>query len=122
MSTTLTIKSFCATFPLTSDTVSVTVLNPKSAHVNISRDKTNWSVAQLSVVLLSTSITDMVACPLIIGVTTIAFVLITGDMVSNTVISAIAVEKFPLWSVTVRVTVFIPISVQLNADFESDKF
>ena len=62
-SSTVTVASALAEFPTSSVTVRLTVLSPKSAHVNVVTSKLKFAIEQLSVEPLSISPVVMEAFP-----------------------------------------------------------
>jgi hypothetical protein len=93
------------------------VFDPTFEHVNDVLLNTLLEIEQLSVEPFSTSATAKVALPLASNVNVNGvFALITGAVLSSTVIVAVAVAVLPLLSVTVNVTTFVvPKFVQSNA-------
>ena len=110
VSTTVTIAVAVEIFPLISVTVRATVLAPVSLHVNAVLSKTVLITLQLSVGFFAISISFIVAFPDASKYTVILLATTYGLMVSKTVTVEVPVEKLPLKSVTVNVTIFAPVS------------
>ena len=103
------------TFPLTSITVKVTVLIPKSAQVIVVGDKLTDAIPHISLLPLLTWLAVKLVVPLAPKYNTIPFVVKTvGFIVSTTVTVAVPVFIFPFTSVTVNVTVLGPTLEQLK--------
>ena len=106
---------------LLSVTVRVTVLAPKSAHVKAVLSKASVAMPQASDEPLSTSAGVMEPLPEASRFTVRFCVTATGSTWSRTKTFAVAVLSLPHSSVTVKVTVLLPTSLQSNDVMSSDK-
>ena len=102
-------------FPFTSVTVKVTVFAPISAQVKSVWSRDNVATEQLSVEPLSISVDVMTALPVASNCTVIFCAATVGITVSAMVTTAVVALLLPLTSVTVKVTVFAPISAQVKS-------
>jgi hypothetical protein len=121
LSWTVTVAVQVATFPFTSVTVSVTGFGPTPAQVNEFGETDNEAIPQLSVLPLLICAAVMETFPVASNWTVIFWQIAVGGMMSFTVTVAVQVAVFPLWSVTVNVTVFAPTLEQLKVEGETDK-
>ena len=107
-------------FPFTSVTVNVTVFAPVLVHVNDVGEAVTVAMphASLDPLLICDAVID--AVPEAFNCTVRFCVTTTGLTVSAKVTIAVPVLKFPLKSVTVKVTVFAPKLLQVNVDGVTD--
>ena len=94
--------------PLASVPVKVTVFAPLLVQSKVVLDNTKLLIAQLSVEPLFTIAAVILAVPFASKKIALFCAVTIGLMVSNTVTTAVAVLKFPLPSVAVKVTLFDP--------------
>src|SRR5690554_2153975 len=113
-STTVTVACAVEKFPEPSYTVKVTVLVPMLLQLKLSGFTLIEAIPQLSLLPLFTSSAVMVACPMASKYTVMSCAWATGAISSTTVTVACAVEKFPEPSYTVKVTVLVPMLLQLK--------
>jgi hypothetical protein len=115
VSLTVTTAEQVLVFPLPSVAVSVTVLAPDSEQVNVDLDKVKVGVTvqlSLRVAIIWAVVMDTV--PSIPRETVVEEQVTVGETVSLTVITTEQLPTFPLVSLTVSVTVFEPMSAQVN--------
>src|SRR5690606_32303056 len=113
-SPTATVSPYATLFRSPSYTVKVTVLVPRLLQLKLSGFTLIEDIPQLSLLPLFTSSAVMVACPMASKYTVMCCAWTTGAISSTTVTVACAVEKFPEPSYTVKVTVLVPILLQLK--------
>src|SRR5216683_1455616 len=111
-STTVTVAVQVELLPLLSVTVRVTVLTPTLVQSKLVWLRLRLAMPQASVLPLLICAGSMVPWPLASNSTLRFWQRATGGTESTTVTVAVQVELLPLLSVTVRVTVFMPMLVQ----------
>ena len=102
-------------------TVSVTLFAPRSEHVNAEGATDREAIPQASEEPLFTSAAVIVAFPVASKETVMFRHNAVGETVSSTVTVELQVAVFPLVSVTVKMTVFVPTSEQLKLLGETDR-
>src|SRR5690606_5375684 len=113
LSSTVTMVVQVEVFPFTSITVRVTVFGPTSLQSKSVMSIDVLAIPQASVLPFSISATVMLAIPFVSSwIVNGAVQLATGGTLSSTVTMVVQVEVFPFTSITVRVTVFGPTSLQ----------
>src|SRR6266516_4297258 len=111
-STTVTVAVQVEVLPLLSVTVRVTVLVPMVAQSKLVWLRLRLAMPEASVLPLSSWTAVMVAWPLASNWTVMFWQTAVGGTESTTVTVAVQVEVLPLLSVTVRVTVLVPMVAQ----------
>ena len=111
----VTVDIHIAVFPFPSSTVKFTVLGPISAHINIEKSILSEGGPQLSELPLSTSAGVMVAIPKASSDTVISWQRAIGEILSCTTTLAMQISEFSSSSVTVKLTILIPISAQVKS-------
>jgi len=101
-------------FPCTSVTVIVTVLAPEFEHVNACGDTEKLAIPHASEEPLFTANESIEALPVLSKSMDIFLEIARGAIVSAIVTTEVHVELLPDASVTVNVTVFVPILAQVN--------
>src|SRR4030043_369472 len=115
VSITVTVAVHWSVLPLLSVTVNVTVFPPTLAHVNELMSMARLSIPHASVLPPSTSAATIDALPVASRYASMSWHTATGEIVSITVTVAVHWSVLLLLSVTVKVTVFAPMSAQLKS-------
>ena len=115
LSFTVTVAVHEEELPAASLTVSVTVFTPRLPQLNVAGVTVLETIAQLSVLPLSTD-APVIVTELPTNATVIFLQMATGGVLSTTVTVAVHEEELPASSVTVNVTVFAPSLLQSNDD------
>src|SRR4030042_2060194 len=115
VSITVTVAWHWSVLPLLSVTVRVTVLAPTSEQVKSVTSSTILAIPHASLLPLLMSAAVIVTLPVASRYASISWQTATGEIVSITVTVAVHWSVLPLLSVTVRVTVFAPISAQVKS-------
>src|SRR4030043_73975 len=116
---TVTVAVHWSVLPLLSVTVKVTEFPPTSEQVKSVTSNTILAIPHTSLLPLLMSAAAIVTLPVASRYASISWQTATGEIVSITVTVAVHWSVLPLLSVTIRVTVFTPISEQSKSVISS---